>query len=323
MKKYTGPLIVGGLWLGVVILWLNFNGLSGPLFIFIVLLNLCMFSGFFIWTRVFNVSPEGTEIARWKGFKRKSSLEVTKETAQESLRQGDFNIAENQFRPLLEKHPDDPDARLGLAKSLFGQADRGLRKDPQKKAEALEQYRWVLEYDLKNGKHQEALELYRKILGPYSAEEIGQRFKTLVSGAAEAMGTMAVHDGHDLHLLKKKLHAEFDDFANRGKFPQAQAVLEEILKCEDVHGMEAVFLCRLGEVCQRVGGQKTTEDIYEEIAKRGDGRQTAKALAVLARYWLNTPKQLQLAHLYKASAERFATLDDSPEWVELGRKLGL
>ena len=317
MKKYKGFLIIGAIWLGFVFLWLKFFGFN----IFIFALNFVMFVCFILWGKLFNVLPEEKEISKWNGLKIKTDLDVLKETAQESLGQGDFNIAENQFRTLLEKYPNDFDCHKGLAESLFGQVHWGVRKDQPKKREALEQYRWVFDHYLRNKNQHDVVNLYRKLLGPYTVEEIGEKYKIFVTESAEAIGTVAVHDGQDSRERNRRLHVEFDGLANEGKLLQAQVVLEEILKVEDIRNIETIFLCRMGEVCQRAGKQKATETIYEEVSKRGDERQTVKALEVLARFWLNTPKQLHLVHLYKGSAERFATIDDSPEWVEIGQKL--
>jgi tetratricopeptide (TPR) repeat protein len=276
-----------------------------------------LFYKFFI-----NIGGKKDAISRWDGINLKSKEQLLKESAQKELREGFFNIAEDQFRTLMKTIPFDLETRLGFAESLFGQAILGdVRKDREKKTEALEHFRWALDYYLRKQDHDNALKLYKKILGPYSIEEIGEKFKPLISESAQAIGTVAVHDGHDLIESKRKLHAEFDELINQGKLLQAQAVLEEILKYQEIYNMEPTFLCRLADVSLRAGNQRTTERIYEEVSKRGDERQTVKALGILARFWLNTPKQLHLAHLYKGSAERFVTIDDSPEWVELGQKL--
>ncbi len=325
MRKYSGFLMVAGTWLGFVALWLflayHYFSVDPALLVFVGLLNVVMVVCFFIWLRSFEVFPEWGEISKWKGFRRKSQKEILGETAQKALGQGDFNIAENLFRELLRDHPDDGEAHRGLAESLFGQSNRGVRKDAEKRTEALEQYQWVLRYYLGHQRPGEALTLYRRILGPYSAEEIGEKFKPLLSQAAEGLGTVAVHNRDDLLEYRRKLHAEFEGMEAAGKYPQAQAVSDEILKNEPLGDLEPGFLIRMGEVGLRAGNPKAAEPLFEEVAKRGDRGQTLRALEVLARFWLKTPKQPHLTHLYQGSAERFATLDESHEWVELGRKL--
>jgi len=292
------------------------------------LLACCVYGGFFlaflIWLKFYRpYFFKKYGVSRWSGFKKKTDNQILKETAQKFLAEGTFNTAENLFTPLLKTMGDDLKVRLGLAESLYGQAMlRGLRKNLQKKAGALEQYQWVLDYYLRERHFHEATTLYRRLLGPYSADEIGIKFKALIRVAAETLGTVVVHAESDRVERVTKLHDEFNAFESAGKFLQAQAVLEDILKFEDIVNLEPSFLSRAGEVCLQAKRLTSAEKLFESVAKRGDAAQTARALEVLAQFWLETPKQIHLTVLYKGTKWRLATLDEFPKWVELGEKLG-
>jgi hypothetical protein len=210
---------------------------------------------------------------------------------------------------------------LGLAESLFGQAIKGVKKDTAKKEEALQKYRWVLDHYIREQKTYEALGLYKRLLGHYSASEMGERYRSLVGDYAKQTGNIILHGKDDLVEFEKVFLTDFNNFEGVGNYFKAHVVLLEILEKIEVSELDPSFLSRAGEVCLRVKDIKLAEKLFEAVAKRGDLRQTVRALDVLARYWLRTPQQPALNFLYKDSAARFHNLYLFPEWVELGEKL--
>ncbi len=292
----------------------------------IIMLMGCVATGFIIsflvWMKFFYENPNKyRKISRWAGLKRKSDDQHFKEMTQKLLKEGSFGIAEGQFKILLGIRPEDFEVHLGLAESLFGQVEWGLRKDSDKKGDALKEYQWVMRYYLQHEQLNEAVDLYKKILGPYSSQEIGGELKSLIENAAEKMGTIVVHDGDDFIVHLQKLHDEFDFYEKAGKYLQAESVVEDILKHEVIHDIDPDLLVRMGEVCLRNKKDRLVEDIFEQVVKRGDMLQTIRALAVLERFWMYSTRRPRLAQLYKESEGRFATIDESHEWLELGKRL--
>lgn len=259
--------------------------------------------------------------SRWDGLRRKSDDEIYKEMALKLLREGAYGLAEEQFKILLGVRTDDPEVRLGLADSLLGQVEWGVRKDAGKMNEALPHFMWVLEHYLQTRKLHEAIQLYKRLLGPYSGKEMGEDIKSRIDAVSDELGTIIVHDGEDFSVHLGKLHQEFELYEQSARHGQAQSVVDDILKCESIDDIEPGFLARLGEIALRNNKDRQAERIFEQVAKRGDKLQTIRALEVMARLWMDSARRPRLAHLYDESAERFATIDESHEWVELGKKI--
>jgi len=152
------------------------SGLLQILFITWGFLLVGFIPAFFIWRKMFHKEVSGKgEVSRWSGFKKKKPLEIQLETAEALLYQGSFEMAEKEYRALLQALPEEIQVHLGLAESLFDQAVKGLRKNPEKRAEALVHYRWGLDFFQRNSRSTEALVLYKRLSGPYSEQELGTK----------------------------------------------------------------------------------------------------------------------------------------------------
>ncbi len=290
------------------------------------LLGLCLLSGtaiaFFTWKKWFFHNPYTEKpVSRWSGIKKKKPEVFQLETAQHLLARGSFDLAEKAFKSLLETAPGSVEAHVGLAECLFHEVIKGLRTDQGKKAEALTQYQWILDYYIKAGQNREMVDLYKKLLGPYTAKEFGEKYRAFMDEHAKDHGGALVQDRVTFEEHRKKLREDFDVYEGRGDFSHAYNTIEEILKKDDLFDIDPALLSRGGEVCLRVNEIKTAEKIFEFVAKRGDLPQTVRALEVLSQYWLKTQRQIDLARLYRESDSRFVDCHLFPEWVELGKKL--
>jgi hypothetical protein len=277
---------------------------------------------FLFWRRYIDKNPfKYTGVSRWSGFRKKTPAELQMENAKKLLSEGAHGMAENEYRSLLEKSPDNLEAHSGLAESLFEQAIKGLRKDPIKRKEALEQFQWILDHYLRGNKPDKAAVLYKRLLGPYTAEEIGEGHQVRVEGHVQKTGDVIVQDSQSYLDHRKKLQDDFSSVEGAGKYREAHSVLNHLLLKSEIHQLDPSFLARAGEVCLRVQDIGLAERIFESVAKRGDLKLTVRALEVLSRYWLKTPRQPELSRLYLNSSDRFIDLNLFPEWVELGHKL--
>ena len=129
---------------------------------------------FLLWNHWFNKDPfKHSKTSRWTKFRKKTPIELQLESAKNLLSRGSYGQAEILFRTLLKSLPDDVGIHLGLAECLFDQSIKGVKKDPAKKAEALEHYKWVIGFYTKAGESGEILALYKRLLGPYSESELG------------------------------------------------------------------------------------------------------------------------------------------------------
>jgi hypothetical protein len=113
------------------------------------------------------------EVKGWKGLRRKTPGEMRLEQAGKWLAGGSAELAVKLYREHLETSPDDPVARLGLADSLMDLSVRGTKKEPEKRAEALVHYRWVLERYARTGEKEKAAALLRRLEGPFARQELG------------------------------------------------------------------------------------------------------------------------------------------------------
>jgi hypothetical protein len=272
-----------------------------------------------IWYKWFYTPGPKNQVTNWSGLKKLSLEEKEILVAQDLMNEGSYHQAEMIYRTLLQSPSASLEVQLGLAESLYQQINHGIRNDAAKKQEALRHYQGVLEGYLAQKRLVEMFSVYERLLGPYSQNEIGDKYAEALRPYAEELGRALVPE--DRVRLREKNQAKFDKAESAQNYPQAYASFTYLLETNQIEELSPTLLCRGAEICLKLNDVKLAERVFETVARRGDRDETVRALSVLSRYWLKTPKQPTLSQLYKDSGQRLATIDDHPQWVELGIRL--
>jgi hypothetical protein len=101
----------------------------------------------------------------------------------------------------------------------------------------------------------------------------------------------------------------------------AHAAFEDWWKLGDFEVSDTAFLSILGDLCNRTGDLVHGDLIEAHLAEHGTLTQCSRALRVLSRRWLGTPKQVQLGDVYRHALDRFPALQDDLEIESIGQKL--
>jgi len=171
LKFYLSFLAFFILVLGILFLAAGKDSVNLPVMV-ITLLATPVVLRIMLWFRWFHDPKGKARVIKFYEPGKKVPEKAPLETAIELMEERAFGSAEKEYRLLLEDFPEDYHVHLGLAEALFHQMVEGVRSNNPKRDEALVHYKWALAYLTRQGKAELAGDIYRRLLGPYSAEEL-------------------------------------------------------------------------------------------------------------------------------------------------------
>jgi hypothetical protein len=104
-------------------------------------------------------------------------------------------------------------------------------------------------------------------------------------------------------------------------YPVAHAAFEDWWKLGNFEASDPAFLSLSADLCNRAGDLAHGDLIETHLAEHGTLPQCSRALRILSKRWLGTPKQVQLGDLYRHALDRYPALQDDLEIESIGRKL--
>jgi membrane associated rhomboid family serine protease len=262
----------------------------------------------------------GLAAARFLGLKEQSAEEIHLDLGQEYREARMFKPAAEEFETALKIKPENALANENLGFCYWGLhlpnkvGDTYLERSRLRFEKALELY-------LKQEKYSEATLLYEKLMKWFSAKDFPEKIPVILRAHQARDGLSQAVLTDDPKERRRILEENFMSQAHRGVYQAAHLSLRDLLPMMEVSEMEPSFLEAAGEVCLRMKDQEGVETFFDQLSKKGDERQAVRALTVLSRYWLKTPKQLRLVQLYRAAEERLMYIKSSDEWVQLGGQL--
>lgn len=262
----------------------------------------------------------GLAAARFLGLKKESMEEVHLERATLLRELRSYAEAIEVFKQVLALNPQNALAHQESGFCYLGIQNPRNSSDPNK-----EYARWhftqALELYLKQGNYQDATSLYERLMKYFKTVDFPEKIPLLLrSQQDKGVGPQAVLTDDPVER-RRILEENFKGLYHRGSYPSAHSTLQELLAFQEAEELDLSLLEAAAEVCVRMKAQGEAEDHFERLAKKGDERQTVRAMTVLARSWLRTPKQLQLNVLYRRAQERLSKLDAYDEWIKLGEQL--
>jgi membrane associated rhomboid family serine protease len=254
------------------------------------------------------------------GFKKQSREEILWEKALTLKEQGMFAQAAEEFIALLPGRSEDPVIHREIGDCLQRAGRLGRRSKEETRAEAFSYFRRAIDLHVHRGEKAEAVELYSGMLGPLGdliTPDLRERMSLL---AVKGYGNVS-NAIRDPLVRRAALEAAVREKWNCGDTGGAYAVLVEMAGLEGMGQWPPIVLSLGAETALRAKDIGLAEKLFEQLALKGDEKQTLRALQYLSKGWLKTPQQRRLVDLYRSSRERHANIDLVPEWVELGLKL--
>jgi membrane associated rhomboid family serine protease len=262
----------------------------------------------------------GLAAAGWLGLKKESQEELWMEQAVLFRDSKMYADALREFQQVLALNPDNALAHQESGFCYWGLHNPARTGDPNLE-KARKAFAEALELFLKQGKHHEAMLLFERVLKFFKLSDFPEKIPILLRAHQTpgdfAQALLTDDPAERLKILQENFKGQF----HRGSYSSARQTLRELAEVLETRLMEPSLLEAAGEVCSRVKDQPGLDLYFEFLGKTGDERQTVRALSVLARTWMRTPKQTRLAFLYKGAKERLPKLDAFDEWVQLGEQL--
>jgi hypothetical protein len=125
----------------------------------------------------------------------------------------------------------------------------------------------------------------------------------------------------DLPARRTALEEEIRRSYGERLYPLAHSLFDEWWKLGDFGTSDTALLTLLADLCNRVGDVARGDLLEAHLAEHGTAVQRARALRILGRRWMGTPKQLRLRDLYAHALEHHPELRDDLEIEALGRQL--
>jgi membrane associated rhomboid family serine protease/tetratricopeptide (TPR) repeat protein len=262
----------------------------------------------------------GLAVGPFLGLRKQSEEEIHLDLGLQFRQARAFKPALDEFREALKINPEN-----AFTYECIGYCYLGLHR-PDKTADthredARRKFEEALEIYLKQEKFQEATVLFERLMKFFDVKDFPEKIPVLLRAQQPQDGLAQAVLTSDPGERRRVLLENFTGQAHRGSYQGAYQALQELKGLLEPEEMAPGTLEQAGEVCLRVKDQKGAEVFFERLSKKGDDRQTVRALSVLSRRWLRTPKQRQLAVLYKNAEERLLNLKLFDEWLQLGEKL--
>jgi len=240
--------------------------------------------------------------------------------ARDLKEEGYHALAAEEFLAQLPRRPNDPIIHREIGECLYLSQSLGRRGKEDVRRLALAHFLQAIDHHVHRGEKAEAVDLYAKIRVLYVKEIPPSLVERMTTLSGKGFGT-AVILPQDMEKKRVHLEEKLKERMNEGDHVQAYAALTELVGMDAVGKMGPLGLILGAEAASRSKDAGLAERMFEQVALRGDERQSLRALLYLGRAWLKTPRQSRLADLYRISRERHTNIDMNPEWVELGEKL--
>ena len=262
----------------------------------------------------------GLAVAPFLHLRKESREEAHMEMGQLCRESRAFQPAIQEFQEVLKINPGNTPAHEQLGFCFLGLHRPDKTADTYRE-QARVRFEEALELYLKEGKFNEATLLFERLMKFFDVKEFQGKIPVLLNAQQPSDGMAQAVLTSDPAERRRILLENFKAQGHRGSYQAAHQTLQELRGLLEPEDMEPATLELAGEVCLRVQDQKGVEVYFERLSKKGNERQTVRALTMLSRGWLKTPKQMHLAVLYRHAEERLANLKLFDEWVQLGEKL--
>ncbi len=239
------------------------------------------------------------------------------ERAQEDARNGFTNAAVSEYVEYLEKYPENSDARCELADFYLQMEDRTRFRRQGYKDKAFLQYQWVLELWLKEGRELDAVKLFRSLRGTFRDEEYKPQLLAGIMKLGDKDKTLSMKAPDRRAALEEEVGRLY---GNR-QYPAALAALGEWWKLGNIEDADPAFLSLAADVFHRLGDGGKEELILEYLTNHGTQIQAARALHLLYKLWMGTPKQIQLKVVFRHALDRLPDLRLDHQLMELETKI--
>ena len=258
----------------------------------------------------------GLAAGRFLKLKKQSDEEIYMERGLLYRDSKMFKDAAMDFEKALALNPQNALAHQELGFCCWGLHNPTKTADPQL-AKAKAQFTEALDLYLKGDQGVEAVLLYERLMKILTPQDFPEKFPLLLKAHQKEAGLSTAILTSDPAERRAMLEENFRGQYHRGSYQAARETLRELCVRRHISDMEPSLLEAAGDVCVRVNDTAGAEDFFEPLARKGDERQTVRALTVLARSWLQTPKQLQLRVLFNRAEERLYKVRAYDEWLQL------